>query len=125
MTHILIIDDDEQILTMLSQVLAKEGYEITTAIDGRQGIELYKEIRADLVITDIVMPDMEGLEAIRKLRKENNDIKIIALSGGGFVDPDEYLKIAKQFGAKYAFAKPVDLKKLKTTIKELLKSDHN
>jgi YesN/AraC family two-component response regulator len=66
------------------------------------------------------MPEMEGLEAIRKLCKEYKDIKIIALSGGGFVNPEEYLKLAKQFGAKHAFSKPVELKKLLDTIEELV-----
>lgn len=119
MTHILIIDDDEQILKMLKQAIERKGYQVTTAINGKQGIRLYKEIHADVVITDIVMPEMEGLEAIRKLRKEHEDVKIIALSGGGFVSPDEYLKLAEQFGAKYAFAKPVDLNELIAAIKEL------
>ncbi|MCK5100308.1 MAG: response regulator [Desulfobacteraceae bacterium] len=119
MVHILIIDDDEQILTMLKQAIERKGYKVTTAINGKIGIKLYKETLADVVITDIVMPEMEGLEAIRTLRKKNKDIKIIALSGGGFVSPDEYLKLAKQFGAKYAFAKPVNLKELIDSIKEL------
>ncbi|MCK5100468.1 MAG: response regulator [Desulfobacteraceae bacterium] len=119
MAHILIIDDDEQILTMLKQAIERKGYKVTTAINGKEGIKLYKETLADVVITDIVMPEMEGLEAIRKLTKEYKDIKIIALSGGGFVSPDEYLKLAKQFGAKYAFAKPVNLKELINSIKEL------
>ncbi|MCK5312047.1 MAG: response regulator [Desulfobacteraceae bacterium] len=119
MAHILIIDDDEQILTMLKQAIERKGYKVTTAINGKEGIKLYKETLADIVITDIVMPEMEGLEAIRRLRKEYQDIKIIALSGGGFVSPDEYLKLAKQFGAKYVFAKPVNLQDLFNAIKEL------
>jgi YesN/AraC family two-component response regulator len=119
MTHILIIDDDEQILKMLRQALERKGYKVSTAVNGREGIKLYKEIRSDVLITDIVMPEMEGLEAIRKLRKEYEDIKIIALSGGGFVSPDEYLKLAKQFGAEYTFAKPVNLNELIDAIKQL------
>ena len=120
MAHILIIDDDEQILKMLCLALEREGHRVTTASDGKKGIERYKETLADIVITDIVMPEMEGLEAIRKLRKEFKDIKIIALSGGGFVDPKEYLKLAKSFGAQYTFAKPVELKELFKAIEELM-----
>ncbi len=120
MAHILLIDDDEPILSMLSQALEREGYEVTTAANGIEGIKLYEKTLADVVITDIVMPEMEGLEAIRKLRQINKDVKIIALSGGGFIDPDEYLKLAKQFGAEYTFPKPVDLKKIKDTLKELI-----
>ncbi|MCD4743999.1 MAG: response regulator [Desulfobacteraceae bacterium] len=120
MAHILIIDDDEQILKMLCLTLEREGYRVTTASDGRKGIKLYKETLADVIITDIVMPEMEGLEAIRKLRKEFKDIKIIALSGGGFVNPKEYLKLAKNFGAQYTFSKPVEIKELLKAIKELI-----
>jgi YesN/AraC family two-component response regulator len=120
MTHILIIDDDEQILKMLSKALERQGYKVSTASNGKEGIRLYKETIADVIITDIVMPEMEGLEAIRKLRKEFEDINIIALSGGGFVDPKEYLKLAKKFGAKYTFSKPVELQKLFDAIKELI-----
>ncbi len=120
MAHILIIDDEEKILKMLSKALEREGHKVTTATDGRIGIKLYKETLADVVITDIVMPDMEGLEAIRTLRKEFKNIKIIALSGGGFVEPTEYLKLAKNFGAQYTFAKPVELKELVSAIKELI-----
>ena len=121
MAHILIIDDDEQILKMLKQAIERKGYKVTTATNGVEGIKLYKETLADVVITDIVMPEMEGLEAIRKLRKEYKDIKIIALSGGGFVDPKEYLKLAKHFGAQYTFSKPADLREIFSAIEELTK----
>jgi YesN/AraC family two-component response regulator len=67
------------------------------------------------------MPGMEGLEAIKKLRDEFKDVKIIALSGGGFVDPKEYLKLTKHFGAQYTFTKPADLKELGNAIAELTK----
>ncbi len=120
MAHILLIDDDQPILDMLSQALEREGYTVTTATNGIEGIKLYKETLADIIITDIVMPEMEGLEAIRKLKSVNKDVKIIALSGGGFINPEEYLKLAKQFGANHTFSKPVDLKKLKDTVKNLL-----
>ena len=78
MAHILLIDDDEQILTMLKQALERVGHKVTTAVNGKEGIKLYKETLADVIITDIVRPEMEGLEAIRKLRKEYKDIKITA-----------------------------------------------
>ncbi|MCK5541826.1 MAG: response regulator [Desulfobacterales bacterium] len=121
MARVLIIDDEENILKMLSMALEREGHKVTTASNGKEGIKLYKETLADVIITDIVMPEMEGLEAIKKLRNEFKDIKIIALSGGGFVNPKEYLKLAKHFGAQYTFTKPANLKELLSAIEELTK----
>ncbi len=119
MAHILLIDDDKQILSMLKYAFERDGYKVTTAINGKEGIKLYKETHADVIITDIVMPEMEGLAVIRKLHKENKNIKIIALSGGGFVNPEEYLKLATQFGAKYAFTKPANFEELLNVVKKL------
>ena len=119
MAHILIIDDEEEVLKMLKMALERKGHKVTTAYNGIDGIKKYRENTPDVIITDIVMPEMEGLEAIKKLRDEFKDVKIIALSGGGFVDPKEYLKLAKLFGAQYTFAKPADLKKISKAIDEL------
>ncbi|MCP3898161.1 MAG: response regulator [Desulfobacteraceae bacterium] len=121
MAHVLIIDDEEKILKMLSLALEREGHKVTTASDGKVGIKLYRETLADVVITDIVMPEMEGLEVIRILRQEFKDIKIIALSGGGFVEPKEYLNLAKNFGAQYTFTKPAELTEIISAIETLTK----
>ena len=83
---------------------------------------VYKDEDIDIVLTDIVMPDMEGIETIRELRKINPDVKIIAFSGGGSLSPDSYLKIAASMGANYTFTKPFDLNELKETVKKLLAS---
>jgi YesN/AraC family two-component response regulator len=83
MANILIIDDDQQILNMLSQILKRAGYGVVEALDGKQGLKLYRENPTDLIITDIIMPEKEGLETIMELQRDFPDVKIIAISGGG------------------------------------------
>ena len=121
MARILIMDDDEQVLAMLEQTLERKGYEVETAINGKEGLKRHRENPADLIITDLVMPEKEGMETIRELLKDSPDVKIIAISGGGRVDPMGYLGTAKLLGAQCVFAKPVDRKVLLDAIRELLK----
>jgi len=120
MTRILIIDDDKLVLDMLGQTLERAGYNVMMATNGGEGINMFQENPADLIITDLVMPHKEGLETIMELRKKFPDIKIIAISGGGRIDPDEYLRIAKKFGAQRTFTKPIDKDELLLAIEELL-----
>ncbi len=94
MAHILIIDDEHQIRSMLRKVFESEGYIVTEASNGMEGLKCYYENPADLIITDILMPDKEGLETIMALKKENPDAKIIAMSSGGINKPQGYLDIA-------------------------------
>ena len=119
MARILIIDDDVQILDMLRQTLEREGFEVVDAPNGEEGIRLYREDPADLIITDIIMPEKEGIETIMELKRDFPDVKIIAISGGGRVDPEEYLHMAEKLGAKRTFAKPVEREDLLKAIQEL------
>jgi len=96
MSRILIIDDDAQILKMLRQILEREKYHVTEASNGKEGLRLYRENPADLVITDIIMPEKEGIEIIIELKRDYPDVKIIAISGGGRINPEDYLDIAKK-----------------------------
>jgi DNA-binding response OmpR family regulator len=105
---------------MLRMTFEDEGYPVTTAPDGRAGVRAYEEDPADLVITDLVMPEQEGLETIQKLRGRSPDLKIIAISGGGRLVPDTFLTLAKKIGADRAFRKPVDRKALLAEVRELL-----
>ncbi len=120
MAHILIIDDDVQMRSMLRQMLEREGYEVEEANNGKVALRAYKENPADLVITDIIMPEKEGLEIIRELRKDYPDVKVIAISGGGHISPDEYLHLAKAFGAQCVFAKPFERRELIEAVQELI-----
>jgi DNA-binding response OmpR family regulator len=120
LTKILIIDDEDLIRKMLRKVLEKNGYDVMEACDGSQGIKLFKEHVPDIVITDLIMPEKEGLETIRELKKLNSDVRIIAISGGGIADPKIYLTLAAKLGAVNTFFKPVDNEILLSTIKEIL-----
>ncbi len=118
--HILIIDDERLMRSMLRRLLESKGYKITVASDGDEGMKLYRENPADLIITDLLMPEKDGLEIIRELRKENPDVKIIAMSGGGMIEPGLFLDAAKKFGAIHAFSKPFENEVLFETVEKLM-----
>lgn len=117
---ILIIDDDAQIRLMLRLMLSWAGYEVVEAANGREGLLLQQEHRADLVITDLIMPEQEGLETISILRARYPELKIIAVSGGGRIRPEGYLPTALELGANRAFSKPFDIHLLAAAVRELL-----
>lgn len=120
MAHILIIDDEQPIRLMLRKMLESEGYVVTEASNGAEGIKRYHENPADLIITDLIMPEKEGTETIMELKKENPAVKIIAMSGGGKNKPDGYLHTAKLLGAKQTFEKPVRKNELLEAIRQLI-----
>ena len=120
MARILIIDDEAMIRNLIVKILEREGYETITASDGKEGIKSHRENPADLIITDLIMPEKEGIETIMELRRDFPDVKIIAMSGGGNIDPETYLRIAKTMGAIKTLAKPFNRKELLKTIQELL-----
>jgi len=120
MPRILVIDDDEQILKMFRMALERAGYEVETASNGDDGLKCYRRNRADLVITDIVMPEKEGLETIMDLKRECPDVKIFALSGGGRISPNGYLTAASRLGAFRTFTKPVVLGDILAAVQEAL-----
>jgi len=118
--RILVVDDDEQIRTMLVMTLEEAGYEADEAADGRAAIRKQREKPADLVITDLIMPEKEGLETIMDLRKEWPSTKIIAISGGGRAVPGDYLLHARHLGAARVFRKPIERSELLGAVRELL-----
>ncbi|MCI5162678.1 MAG: response regulator [Candidatus Electrothrix sp. AX5] len=120
MRNILIIDDDEQMRNLLCRAMEYAGFEVEAAADGRKGLRLFEENSYDLVITDLIMPEQEGMETITFLRKNHPDVKIIAISGGGRIGPETYLPAALELGANSAFAKPFPIDELINTVKELL-----
>ena len=120
MAKILVIDDEQDIRSLLSNFLVRKGYAVDTASDGEEGMQLFKKNQYDLVIVDIFMPEKEGIETIREIREENTNIKIMAMSGGGMVEKDEILEIAKAFGANQALSKPFEMSNLLTTVHDLI-----
>ena len=121
MERILIIDDEQQIRSMLRLMLEREGYEVVEAPDGIEGISAYRQKPADLIITDLIMPNKDGIGMIIELQKEFPDVKIIAMSGGGLNKPDGYLKGAKKLGAACTLTKPIDREKLLRAVKNVIK----
>lgn len=120
LAHILIIDDDPWILKIFKQMLETVGHSVDLASDGQEGIAIFRGHPADLVITDIVMPVMDGIKTILELEKEFPGIKIIAISGGGVIEPDRYLSLAESIGTKKNLSKPVTKEQLLNAVKEVL-----
>jgi CheY-like chemotaxis protein len=107
MAKILVIDDEPSILLMIKKMLEKAGHVVDMALNGNEGLQLFEKNKPDLLITDIIMPEKEGLETIVELRKKYPDLKIIAISGGGRISADGYLPGAKLLGANMVFQKPL------------------
>jgi DNA-binding response OmpR family regulator len=121
MPRILVIDDDENVRDILRRMLTRQGYEVEEAENGERGLRLYRERRADLVITDIVMPEKEGLETIMEMRQEDPEALIIVVSGGGERGSvGDYLFAAREFGARYTFEKPIPKDELLAAVRELV-----
>jgi DNA-binding NtrC family response regulator len=123
MARILIIDDESQIRSMLRLMLERVGYEIAEAPDGIEGIRQYRENPADLIITDLIMPNKDGIGMIIDLKKEFPKVKIIAMSGGGVNRPEGYLDGAKKLGATRTLTKPIDREEMLKAVKETLKDN--
>ena len=121
MARILIIDDEPQIRSMLKLMLEREDYEVVEAPDGVEGIKVYRQNPADLIITDLIMPNKDGIGMIIDLKKEFPDVNIIAMSGGGLNKPDGYLKGAKKLGAACTLTKPIDREEMLRAVKDILK----
>jgi CheY-like chemotaxis protein len=121
MARILIIDDEPQIRSMLRLMLERVGYEIAEAPDGIEGIRKYRENPADLIITDLIMPNKDGIGMIIDLKKEFPKVKIIAMSGGGVNRPEGYLDGAKKLGATRTLTKPIVRDEMLKAVKETLK----
>ncbi len=120
MAHIIIIDDEELVRATFRDLLEGMGYAVTEAVDGVQGLKALEAHPAEMVITDLLMPNKEGIETILELRKKNPNVKIIAVSGGGSTGRSNFLDMAKELGADKVFAKPVDLYELADAVRTLI-----
>ncbi len=120
MARILIIDDDESIRSVFKRFLTGRGYEVEVASDGRKGLRFLEEVDVDLVLTDIMMPETDGLEVVMSIRGQEPNIPVIAMSGGMHAMPMDFLPMAKKFGAQKVLYKPIELDDLQTAIDEVL-----
>ncbi|MCD6201660.1 MAG: response regulator [Bacteroidales bacterium] len=120
MEKILLIEDDKDFSEMLSLMLEREGYAVERAENGIEGLQMIEKDTFDLVITDIIMPEKEGLETIMEIRQLKPESKIVAISGGGRSAAGSYLKTAEYFGAIKAFQKPFDKTDFLVAVKNIL-----
>ena len=122
MARILLIEDDPTVRAVLRMSLSGIGHTVIEARNGKEGLGLFRQARADLVITDILMPDKDGLEVIRELRKKQvPPVKVIAISGGGVSqNAADALRMAKFLGAAKTLTKPFSNEVLIAAINELL-----
>jgi CheY-like chemotaxis protein len=109
---ILVIDDDHLVRYTLSKILSSNGYEVVTASDGRRGMAVLRAEHPDVVITDIIMPEQEGIDTIIQIRRERPATKIIAISGGGRIRNIDFLDMAQSLGASEVLAKPFEADEL-------------
>jgi DNA-binding NtrC family response regulator len=120
MSTILIIDDDDAIRSMLGRALQFAGHEVLEAKTGCDAEKMVASRPPDLVVTDIIMPDMDGLEFIFHLRQVRPEIPVIAISGGGRIPGRQYLEMARSAGASVTIEKPLELEQLLRAIDEQL-----
>ncbi|MGQ0812195.1 MAG: response regulator [Nitrospiraceae bacterium] len=121
MASILVVDDDAQIRSLLRQALERAGFEVREASDGREALRCYARTPVDLVITDIMMPEKDGLEIIKALRRHSTHPKIVAITGG-LKDDCFALEAATFLGAEGILTKPVQIRRLLKIVRELLGS---
>jgi DNA-binding response OmpR family regulator len=120
MAGILIVEDDRDLREMLRTSLVKMKYTVIEASNGKEAILHFKPAITDLVITDLIMPDEDGLKVIMKIKEMKPATKIIAISGGGKAGPGNYLSLASALGADEVFSKPFSIHDLLKKIEELL-----
>ncbi len=118
--RILVVDDENEMRRMLRQMLEFEGFEVVEASDGKIAERLCHEQLFDLIITDLIMPEKEGIELIMGIRQEFPDMRFIAISGGGRLMAGEYLPIAKDLGAASTLEKPFKREDLLAAVHDLL-----
>jgi CheY-like chemotaxis protein len=120
MPRILVIEDDDEVRELLESLLTRDGHVVATAVNGKQGVAAFLAEPFDLVITDIIMPEKDGIEAIMDLRRGRPDLKLIAISGGGRAEPENYLHSAQLLGANRTLRKPFTNEAIIAAVNDLL-----
>ena len=121
--HILLVDDDRRFREVQKQLLLRAGYRVTTADNGNDAIRMLEDPQdVTVAVIDLIMPVREGLETIPEIRRRWPEIRIVAISGGGRINPADYLQVAHMLGADRALAKPYRFAQLESVILELTDS---
>jgi CheY-like chemotaxis protein len=123
MPGVLIVEDDKELREMLKLSLLRRGITVLEAENGKDAIVHFKPLLTDLVVTDLIMPEEDGLKVVIKLKELKPSIKIIAISGGGKVGPGSYLNLAKALGADAIYSKPFSVNDLISKIEQLLDNE--
>ena len=118
--RILIVDDDELIRSFIKEILIHHHFKVSEAENGKEGLTQFRNTHPDIVITDIIMPKMEGISFIRELRAINKNISIIAMTGNIHGRMEEYLDISSKLGADYILRKPIKTEELLATIDSII-----
>jgi DNA-binding NtrC family response regulator len=118
--RILVIDDEPTSLDLLRRILEINGYEVQLAVNGLEGVELFRKNPCDLVITDMVMPKKDGLQTILDLRDDYPDLPVIAISGGGTISKERYLAVAGYLDKVVTIAKPFTIESIVKAVEHLL-----
>lgn len=121
MTKILIIDDNDAVRSTMARILTLAGYETVIAADGNEGLARMRAERPDLIITDIIMPEKEGIETIRQILAEQPTARIMAVSGGGRHGNMDFLSAARKLGAMEVLEKPFEPDELVSRVARCLK----
>jgi len=108
MAKILLVEDDELVRDMLSQVLRRASHEVIEASNGEEASEYLQSNTPDIMVTDIIMPKKSGITLISEVKNRHPNLEIIAISGGGRLDPTGYLDLSETLGASVSFEKPID-----------------
>lgn len=121
--RVLLIDDEKMLRDVLRDAFVAAGYDVAVAANGAEGVRMFEEAPSDIIVTDVLMPDKDGLEVIMELRKRHPDLKIVAISGGDRTGNRRYLRIAKELGAARILPKPFRPKELLAVVEEVLGTD--
>ena len=123
MAKVLVVDDEAPIRALVSKILIKDGHEVMEAENGQIACNLFSGANVDLIITDLVMPEKNGIEMILELKKNNPGVKVIAISGGvGFSGYFDLLSVARLLGAKHIIKKPFTVDDIRKAVNDMLAS---
>ncbi|HET9423885.1 MAG TPA: response regulator [Gemmatimonadaceae bacterium] len=120
---VLVVDDDTAVRSVIARMIRLDGHSVIEASNGVGGLRALDEQPVDLVVTDVVMPDMEGLEFLRRMRKRPQAPRVIAISGGGRAPAGNYLELALSLGADGVLAKPVSLEEIRSKIRQVMEPE--
>ena len=123
MAHILVIDDEENVRLLVAAILEQQSHQVTQADNGKTGMAAFRRTPPDLVITDLVMPEQEGVETILELRREKPGLPVIAMSGG-LARSETYLDICRRLGVRATLSKPFGVKELLDVVGPALSAEY-